>query len=150
MAKKKKITPAGAKRRRRPRSVGKSPVLAELARRYARFRRKHPRGARIPSELRAATLAALEKGVSPSELHRSCGVSWNQVAAWRAARSTGDRVAREGDDATDVRVFSVVDEPALEGGAPKLEAGREAELELRLGSWSVTVRLADPGRTGGA
>lgn len=115
-------------------------MLAELAGRYSRFRQEHPRGARVPGELRAATLAALDAGVSTSELYKSCGVSWSQVAAWQGRSSTASQAAMKEDEPTDVRVFSVVDAPALDGGEAKLATDSEAELELRLGPWSVTVR----------
>jgi hypothetical protein len=87
-------------------------------------------------------LGALQNGVAPSDLYRACGVSWSQVIAWKA----GGRAASAkptGAGATDVRVFSVVDEQPVHRREPTISAGHE--LELRLGPWSVSVRLADPG-----
>jgi hypothetical protein len=52
-----------------------------------------------------------------------------------------------GVDPEGVRVFSVSDEQEADRVAPELTSGNE--LELRLGSWSITVRLSDRGRTGG-
>ncbi len=146
MQKKKQSSPARSGRRGSSRSVDGSSVLAELAGRYARFRREHPRGARIPSDLRASTLAALEKGVAASELYRSCGVSWSQVVTWQLGhRSSADQAAKGDVEPAVVRAFSVAD--GHDGGAPVLSVSHE--LELRLGCWSITVRLAESDRTEG-
>lgn len=130
----------------RARPVLGPPALAELAARFGRFRREHSRGTRIPGDLRYAALAVLENGVAPGELYRTCGVTWGQVIAWKAGgRATASSGSR-GAEATDVRVFSVVDEqPACPRG-PAISPWQE--LELRLGPWSVRVQLADPGRVG--
>lgn len=133
-------TAAGSRGRGRPRTVASSSMLAALAERYSRFRQEHPRGARIPVELRTATLAALDAGVSTGELYKSCGVSWSQVVTWQGRSSSASQAAMDEDGPTDVRVFSVVDAPAVDGGEAKATADGEAELELRLGPWSVTVR----------
>lgn len=98
-------------------------TLPELAERFAAFRGTHPRFARVPRELRAAAVAAVEAGVSGHALWRSCGVSNAQLRAWRAAIG--------GEDA--VKVLSVVDEP---GGATD-----DSSLELRLGRFAISVRL---------
>jgi hypothetical protein len=83
---------------------------------------------------------ALRKGVSIGELHRTCGVSWSQVVAWR------DRPAKSKEAAAEsVRVFSVVDEPLIPGPEPSAAISSDQELELRLGPWSVRVRIADLG-----
>lgn len=110
-------------------------VLAKLARRFSEFRRTHPRGTRVPMELRSAALAALETGVAPMQLYRACGVSWGQVNAWKEKGA-----AKEG---ADVRVFSVVDDPG--SGGREVAHSTEQELELRFGFWSVSVRVTDLG-----
>jgi hypothetical protein len=113
-------------------------ALGELGRRFTQFRMKHPRGTRIPGDLREAALAVLRQQVPPGDLYRACGVSFRQVMAWKAAKA-------ERAELPDVRVFSVVDEePVLESTAPATEPA----LELRLGPWSVSVRLAGPGPAG--
>ena len=117
-------------------------ALAELAGRFARFREEHPRGARVPEDLRAAALAALRQGVVPGHLYRACGVSWSQVDAWKRRAAS----AEPRDEATDMRVFSVIDEPPID--RPERVTPTEHELELRLGPWSVSVRLSDPGHAG--
>lgn len=124
------------------RCTGGSPPdrLAELSGRFARFRREHPRGARVPGDLRAAVLAALREGVTPSDLYRACGISWGQVAAWRAAGHPAAKPVES--EVSSVRVFNVVDEPRHEGTTTG------CDLELRLGPWSVSVRLADEGLVG--
>jgi hypothetical protein len=127
-------TPIDAGRRGRSPPGQEASALTELAARFARFRREHPRGARVPEELRAAALASLREGVAPGALYRACGVSWGQVAAWKGRAPSANA------EATDVRVFSVVDE-SIRRAEPAISAGHE--LELRLGPWSVSVRLAD-------
>ena len=133
---------------RRRSAEGRSPAsgLAELAGRFARFRREQPRGARVPEELRAAVVAALDEGVAPGELQRACGLSWTQVMTWQA-RHPGERGTSRSAGASQVRVFSVVDEPREDpAGAPESMGGRG--LELRLGPWTVSVRLAGAGPQG--
>lgn len=136
---------SGGRRRSAEGSLSAS-GLAELAGRFARFRREQPRGARVPEELRAAVVAALGQGVAPSELQRACGVTWSQVMTWQARRP-GDRRASASAEPTEVRVFSVVDEPREDPAeAPESMGGRG--LELRFGPWTVSVRLAGAGPQG--
>jgi hypothetical protein len=112
------------------------PALAELEALFARFRQELPRGSRVPADLRAAALAALREGVDPAVLHRRCGVSQKQLIAWKGGRrSTPAKAAAP--ESMDVRAFSVVDEPIREPTPGQ-------ELELRLGTWSISVRLVDP------
>jgi hypothetical protein len=67
-------------------------------------------------------------------VYRTCGISFGQVMAWKEARRP---------KAPDVRVFSVVGEEAVPHLAPRATTSVAApELELRLGPWSVSVRLA--------
>lgn len=130
-------TPITSGRRGRPRAH-EPPVLAELEARFARFRREHSRGTRVPEDLRAAALAALREGVGPAALHRTCGVSWSQIEAWKGGRrSTSAKPATT--EPTDVRVFSVVEDQIRE---PTASPGHE--LDLRLGPWSISVRLVEP------
>ena len=133
-------------RRRSAEGRASASGLAELAGRFARFRREQPRGARVPAELRAAVVAALGQGVRPGELQRACGVTWSQVMTWQARRA-GDQGASGSAGPTKVRVFSVVDEPR-EDPAEALESMGGRGLELRLGPWTVSVRLAGPGPQG--
>jgi hypothetical protein len=117
-------------------------ALAQLEKRFAQFRSKHPRGTRYPDELRQAVLGLLGE-VAPDALYRACGVSFRQVMAWRAALSASP--AKEAEtEATKVRVFSVVDEQPAPGIEPQA-AG--PELELQVGPWSVSVRLTWRGGT---
>jgi len=126
-----------------------SAVLSELKESFARFRAKHRRGTRVPGELRAATLAAVRKGVSSGELYRSCGVSWGQLEVWKAGReSSRTRAKRRDAEPADVRVFSVVDTEPAPLQRPALVSPLDEEFELRLGRWSVRVRLAEPARGG--
>jgi hypothetical protein len=134
-------SPVRSRRRGRPLGEG-SPGLADLAGRFERFRRERGRGARVPEDLRAAALAELRSGVAPGALYRTCGVSWSQVAAWKASGMAVSTQPRSQSPAVgDVRVFSVVDEPVREEEV----ASESQALELRIGRWSVSVRLADFG-----
>jgi hypothetical protein len=133
-------------RRRSAEGRSSASGLAELAGRFARFRREQPRGARVPAELRAAVVAALGQGVRPGELQRACGVTWSQVMTWQARRA-GDQGASGSAGPTKVRVFSVVDEPREDLAEPPESTGGGA-LELRLGAWTVSVRLVGAGPQG--
>lgn len=128
-------TPITSGRRGRPRaSDNASPLLGELQARFAAFRQGHPTGTRVPEELRQAALVALKRGVGPGALYRTCGVGWGQLAAWKrggGATSTKPRPVEPGD----VRVLAVVDEPRTPSPS--------RDLELRLGPWSIRVRLID-------
>jgi hypothetical protein len=116
-------------------------VLARLGERFARFRRERPRGTRYPDDLREAALALLRE-VEPGALYRTCGVSFRQVMAWKAARRDAPEKAR-GTELAKVRVFSVVDEePAVRLELEPSGWAAEPELELQLGPWSVSVRRA--------
>jgi hypothetical protein len=121
-------------------------LLEDLERRFAQFRGEHTRGARIPEDLRAAAVSALLKGVVAGAIERTCGVSWNQLHAWKGGQRSvaARRASRGAKSRPGARVFSVVDDP-VDRGAPPMSASNE--LELRLGPWSVRVRLTDPMRT---
>lgn len=133
-------------RRGRRGTIAKSSALTELERRFAEFRRGHPRGARVPVDLKEATLAVLAKGVAAGAISRACGVSWSQLMAWKGARRSAPRgrASRGAKSRPDVRVFSVVDEP-IDRGASVMSA--DNALELRLGPWSIRVRLTNRPRT---
>lgn len=112
--------------------VAMATLVEELSRRFAAFRRDNPRHARVPRGLRAAVMAAISKGVTPTRLRRACGVSTSQLDRWRAASVEGH----------EPRVFSVVGGPSPRTsdviGWQQYDA-----LELRLGPWSVRVQLAE-------
>jgi hypothetical protein len=113
-------------------------ALAQLEQRFAQFRAEHARCTRIPAELRAAVLNAMGAGATATALRHRCGVSSSQLAAWQASgkrRAVSELLAPE-----KVRVFPVVDEVPAGGAA--CETAPEQMLELRLGPWSVSVRLA--------
>ena len=123
--------------------------VADLNRRFARFRRENPRNTRIPKELRAAVVAAIAHGVAPGLLRRTCGISTSQLARWRPSAcalvpAPATALASPSPLATPLpRVFSVVSEttsrPADLPATPPADA-----LELRLGTWSVCVRRLEP------
>jgi hypothetical protein len=115
-------------------------ILGELAQRFAAFRRTSQRFTRVPRDLRAAATAAMRRGVTPSQLRRACGLSSSQLERWRESPNAvaSSRVGEEG-----ARIFSVVDDvPSRAGDATHGNVGDP--LELRIGPWSVTVRVAEP------
>jgi len=125
----------------RPQVAGEPSELVELGKRFARFRREYPRGRRIPEDLRGAALELLRE-VAPADLYRACGITFGQVMAWKAAEARS--LERPG-----VRVFSVVDEEPASRLGPRATASAAAPaLELRVGPWSVSVRLAGPAGRG--
>lgn len=140
-------SPSNAIRSVRPRSGQEFSELEELGRRFALFRREHRRGAMIPEDLKAAAVAAFDQGATPGQLQRTCGVSWGQIVTWKARLERRRRRPRPAKarsaEPTDVRVFSVVDETSVHPTAVS-SAATEQELELRLGPWTVSVRLAGP------
>ena len=124
-------------------SKSANPVLDTLEVRLAQFRAENPPRTRVPTDLRAAAVAALSRGVTSSDLFRRCGVSWSQLKAWKSKSKSVRPKTRTRDPSPDeVRVFSVVDEePVVPHVAP---VPAEQALELRLGRWSVRVQLAEP------
>lgn len=114
-----------------------SAALAKLGERFALFRAQSP-GARVPDELRAAVFNALSEGVTVRELRRECGVAGSQIVGWETTRKSVAPRARH--QTTKVRAFSVVKDEPGEGATPK--AAPEQTLELRVGPWAVSVRLA--------
>ncbi|MBI4771230.1 MAG: hypothetical protein HY784_12685 [Chloroflexi bacterium] len=71
----------------------------------------------------------MSHGVTRGALERTCGISWAQITAWQ--RELKRRNARPGARGFDVKDASVPAGVAVGG----------QELALRLGQWSVTVRL---------
>ena len=115
-----------------------SAALAKLGERFALFRAQQGPGARVPDELRAAVFNALSEGVPVRELRRECGVAGSQIVGWEATRkSVAPRARRQ---TAKVRAFSVVKDEPSKGATPK--AAPEQALELRVGPWAVSVRLA--------
>jgi len=129
-------------RSRSPRAAASARALARLGRRFARFRSERSRGARYPDELRQATLALLSE-VEPDALYRTCGVSFRQVMAWKETRAASSSPPK-------ARVFSVVDQESVtcSAGLPTVQLA-EAGVEVRLGPWTVIVRLEGGTAAGG-
>jgi transposase-like protein len=115
-------------------------TLTELGRRFALFRAERGAGARVPKELRGAVFEALRDGVTVRELRRECGVTGSQISRWEASREGIAKGVRR--QTSKVRAFSVVEDVT-----PK--AVPEQALELRVGPWAVSVRLAGQPPVGG-
>jgi hypothetical protein len=145
MSKPSQSDPIQRKRGRRRSDDGEvnSSVLADLEHRFARFRTEHRRGTRVPAELRAAALAALRQGVSAGDLYRACGIGWSQLETWAARTGVRKQRTRKV-PVEDVRVFSVVDAEARDLQAAV--TAEDDEIELKLGRWSVRIRLAGAAR----
>lgn len=132
-------------RRRRTRSAltsgkgGAAATVVDLGRRFDAFRKHNRRHAPIPAELRAAVARALSQGAEPVELRRACRLSGTQLERWSAeVANVGSGSAAEPDAA---RVFSVVEDSPDSGARATAAVGSEP-LELRVGPWSVSIRLA--------
>ena len=109
-------------------------ALAKVEGRFAQFREEEAPGKRVPEELRAAVLRALSQGVPVRAFRRKCGLTSSQIASWQKSRD-GLR-GRGRREAAKVRAFSVVDDDVPRRTMP------EQALELRVGPWAVSVRLA--------
>lgn len=110
--------------------------VERLGQRFEMFRRSYEPGTRVPDELRAAALSALDRGASEGDLRRSCQVTTAQLRLWREQLRRRAQVG--GPAEPDARVFEVVDEPPELDTRPGSDA-RTPELELRLGRWAVRI-----------
>jgi hypothetical protein len=113
-------------------------TVDELTTGFATFRRDNPRNTRIPDDLRAAVVVAMRRGVTATRLRRACGLSTSQLAQWRASARCPSHATLRSQHA---RVFSVVGEAPPRSPVPTAPPPAH-DLELRLGPWSVCVRLA--------
>jgi hypothetical protein len=115
--------------------------VERLQRSFARFRREHPSGTRIPDGLRKGALTAMDNGASEAEVRRACGVTSEQLAQWRN-RQEGCRGSggQERPVVAEPRMFPVVDDETVVGN----NAEGLRELELRLGGWSICIRQEPP------
>ncbi len=86
-------------------SMMNDPNLIDLIRKFSKHREASDGGRRrIPKELRMAALQAVARGVSKTELHRSCGISPAQLSGWRRANRE-----KSGDKERAPQILSVVD-----------------------------------------
>jgi len=126
----------GRRRGRRGGGASAEVEVERLGRRFEAFRRSREPGTRIPDALRAAALAALERGASTADLYRVCRVSSAQLRQWQQHVRRGAPVAAASPPVA--HVFNVVDGPAEHDAGSDCEPGA-AELELRLGRWAVRI-----------
>ena len=75
------------------RDVSAQRRVEHLRQSFAKFRRQHRPGTRIPHTLRDAMLAAVESGTTEPEVRRTCGVTAEQLAQWQQRRRSGARQA---------------------------------------------------------
>ena len=111
-----------------PSDVANSKRIDRLAAAFSAFRRAHGPGRKIPLGLRRQYLAALDAGGAATAIGRACGVSWTQTRSWRAAAGAGSAVTPP------PQVLSVVDRQASPASSSS-----EGGLELRVGSWRVSI-----------
>lgn len=113
------------------------PRVARLRQGFARFRRAHKPGTRYPEALRAAVLTALRSGAAEPEVKRACGISSQQINAWRRCEMAPEQ--RNALVRQPARVFSVIDEAPDAQVEPVVPSAGE-DMELRLGGWVVQIR----------
>jgi hypothetical protein len=104
-------------------------ALEDLQQRFEAFHHENRRCTRVPIDLRRAAVAAVSQGVTPTSLQRTGHVSTTQLQRWQAIEP--ERAARS--SCTEVA-------PARRPYRDRRSAGEA--LELRVGAWSVCVRLA--------
>lgn len=117
------------------------PRLEHLRRRFVSFRQQRKGQTPVPDDLRAEVLAALDQGLTRRQMRQTCGVTSSQIDDWRQRKdkpvSTAAAVTGS------ARIFSVVDDPPIASGGSCQRVGPD-ELELRLGDWSIRLRLEVP------
>lgn len=120
-------------------------TLEKVAKQFANFRQTHQKGTRIPQELREAVEKLAEEGISLTEVLPACGLTLWQYQRWHKSQHSDTKKKKQKSEPSEsaVRVFPVVNE---DGGY----SNRSQELELRLGPWSVSIKLAEcVSKTGG-
>lgn len=129
-------------RRSRGRQGSGAGVPVDLRQRFARFRRANTARSRIPEDLRQAVLLAIRQGVAISALQRELGVTAKQVDVWRQSANGTALADAPSSTLERARVFELAERPDGDehAGGQRGDAGEM--LELRLGAWSVTVRLS--------
>jgi hypothetical protein len=110
-------------------------TLEEVAKQFAHFRQTHQKGARIPQELREAVEKLAEEGISLTEVLPACGLTLWQYQRWHKSQSNEIKKQKSESRESAVRVFPVVNKDSG-------YSDRNQELELRLGPWSVSIKLA--------
>lgn len=127
-------------------------VLEQLQIAFEGFRQRSRPRARILPELRVAALEALGSGVAPDRICRACGVARKQLDRWRQlADEAKSGESRGASPAPAPKVLSVVRDEVV-GPAPvapsavreqsgSADLGGDIELDVRLGSWGLSVRL---------
>lgn len=91
---------------------------------------------RLPQQLRAQVVAAIDAGLTVRAVREACKLSGSQITRWRqaAARSSSDVAAMNAPAHEAPRVLSVVDR------TPREEALLDGEIELRIGGWRLSLR----------
>ncbi len=111
--------------------------IERLRRRFTKFRREHRPRTRIPNELRAAALEALQSGEAELDVRLACGVSSIQLDQWRQSRRS--RMEKGDFRGQEARVFTVLDEMP-QRNVERSDGNAEGSLELRFGGWAISIR----------
>jgi hypothetical protein len=122
-------------RQPRPHTAAQAKRLEQLAAAIAAHRGGRPRR-RLSHGLRAQVVAALDTGVTVRAVSDACKLSKSQITRWRQAPArSGEGAAPSSAPAFESpRVLSVVDTVGRE------DALLDSEIELRIGSWHVSLR----------
>jgi transposase-like protein len=107
-----------------------------LRRRFEKFRRDHLRRTRIPDVLRAAALAAVDRGAPDLDVRRACKATSVQLTQWRKELRPSTQASVSAEHTA--RVFQVVEEAPEIDAVPGPEPSAQ-ELELRLGGWTIRI-----------
>jgi transposase-like protein len=110
-----------------------SQAVARLQKEFAAFRRTHRPRTRVPQELRARVVEALDAGVGSGAVCEASGVTRTQLSRWRAQRDASGGQAACG--RARAQVLTVV-----EGDAVAAEA-EEIALDVGIGSWRLSIRI---------
>lgn len=112
-------------------------TLEKVAKQFIHFRQTHQKGARIPQELRVAVDKLAGEGLSLTEVLPACGLTLWQYQRWHKNQRGKVKKQKSVPRESAVRVFTVVDDSSS-GYSDKNQ-----ELELRIGPWSVNIKLAE-------
>jgi hypothetical protein len=83
-------------------------------------------------------LAVIDAGVPVEAVLKACKLSAWQIASWRQSAALSADDAATSSELESPRVLAVVDRATRE------DALVEAEIELRIGGWCVTLRREAP------
>jgi len=114
----------------------KTARLEELKGAFAAYRARFPNAStrRYPRDLRRKVLLALDAGLPTGDVLSACRITNAHLRRWQGEQ---DREKAEGIvEAEPARVFEVAPNPA-----PELAGSGPESIEIRIGRWSLELRL---------